>query len=332
MSNVDGAAAPGTTPATPAAPPAGAPPAAGAPPSPPPPAAGTTLAGTPPDQMHADGGAAVPYWPTDWRDRLAKGDDGRKNLLSRYADPDALVEKIINQEEVIRRRPAAPPPKPGPDATVEEKQAWYKQVGLPAEPSGYMEGLQLSEGKVLGEADMPVANHFFNRMHEIGASKEVVSAAVDSVLEYMEEEQSNTIAEDERFRRDARDHLRDEWQQDYKRNMSYIAPAFGGNNDLRGTILSSRAPDGRLIGDHPEVIRWLVDMGKAIDPEASIGSGGPLTLQTVEAELDQLRVMMKDDAGPYYRGPMAEKHQTRFKDLLDQRDRIQTRQARNNRQ
>jgi hypothetical protein len=239
-----------------------------------------------------------------------------------------LVDKIINQEEVIRRRPQGPPPKPGPEATVEEKTAWYKAAGLPPEPAGYMETLRLSEGKVLGEADLPVANHFFDRMHQIGATPDVVSAAVDSVLEYAEEMQAETVADDERFRRDARDALRDQWGQDYKRNMSYIKPAFGNNDALMTSILSSRAPDGRLIGDHPDVIEWLVDMGKAVDPEASVGSGGPLTLQTVENELDQLRGMMRDDGGPYWRGPQAEKHQARFQQLTSQRDRIQSRQRR----
>jgi hypothetical protein len=341
MSNIDGAPAPGgnAPSATPGAPPAGgAPPAAGSvpgqqqtqPPSGRQPPAQTggqpaSLAQEDIGGLHPDGGQDQTYWPQDWRDRLIGNKPERKNWLDRYATPEALIDKLENQEKVIRQRPAAPPPKPPDTATAEEKAAWYQQVGLPATPDGYAEVLTLSDGKVLGEADMPVAQHFFDRMHQVGAPKEVVSAAVDSMLEYVEEQQSQQIVEDRQFQQQSRDQLRDEFGAEYKRNMSFIRPAFGGNNDLMSMVLSSRGPDGRLLGDRVDMIQWLVGVGRGLDPEATMGGDGNTSLQTLENEIETIRALSAKQDSEYWHGPKAEKMQARYGQLLEQRDRIKAR-------
>ena len=265
-------------------------------------------------------------WGETWRDDFAGDDASARKMLDRFTDPRALVKKIINQEKVIRSRKDTPA-RPGPDATQEELSQWREQMGLPAEPSGYIENLKLSDGKQLGDSDLPLAEAFAGRMHEIGASQEVINEAVDVVLGFMEEEQSEKIIQDEQFKRSSRDHLRDEWGGDFKANLNAISTVFEDRPDVLNKLLSGRTGEGRLIGDDPDVVMWLADIALQINPEAKITSGGnPTSVSTINEEIDSLKKMSADQAGPYWRGSESKKHQGRMAELVTMRERLSARQ------
>lgn len=263
--------------------------------------------------------------PDNWRELLADGNEKRLKQLRRYTSPQALIEKIENQEKVIRsRKPALEPP--GPDASEEDIAKYRKEAGLPETPAGYVENLQLSDGKVIGDDDKPFAESFAEALHQVHAPQEAVNAAVDWYLNMQEQQAADLVQHDETRKRESRDQLRDEWGADYKRNLNAIGWLFsdapGGADasnpeSLFARLITARTQDGRIVGDDPSFIKHLSTLALKYAPNAEITPTGTGDLSSVQSELADLRKLVAKDDSEYWRGPKAKQLQERFAQLLE---------------
>ena len=260
----------------------------------------------------------------EWREYLADGDESITKMLSRYADPKALVKKIINQDKIIRSRKPEPE-LPGKNAGEDEWAEYRKAKGLPIEPEGYLESLKLGDNRAIGPEDQPILESFAAALHGANAPQETVDAAVNWYYNLEELREAETIESDDNFRVESRDALRDEWGPDFKRNVNAISHLFtdapGGANpnddeSLMSRIFTARTQDGRLLGDDTDFVRFLSGVVLELKPEASSVPTTKADLQSVQSELAELTKLVSKDDSEYWRGPQAKQLQTRFAELL----------------
>lgn len=279
-------------------------------------------------------------WPDDWRERMAATHGGKdekavqKELkrLQRFTDPTAVygsyreLDGRFNEGGLVKI--------PGKDAKPDDVKAFYKSLGVPEKPEAYLDNLQLADGKVLGEADKPIFADFAKAAHEAGYTAPQVAKAASWYLDLQEKQAAEQYEADERFRSESTAALNEKWGEARKANIGAIATLFaeapGGSNpdaddSLMARILGGRTKDGRIIGDDPDIVSWLSQIAREVNPAATIvPSGQGVTGKTIDDEIADIETFMHTDRAAYFKD---DAKQARYRDLLTARDKIRARKA-----
>lgn len=312
MPDIDTGSAPAATPVA-AAPtpvveaPASAPPAVQSPPASQAPApSGAPVAEAP----AADDKA---YWPEDWRQKYAGEDEKKLKKLERYGSPQAALDALFNAQSRISSGELKSALKA--DATPEELTAWREENGVPLEATGY--DLALPDGLVVGEADRPFVDDFLRAAHEGNFKQEEVSKALGWFFNKQEAAVAEQAQRDDQSRTNAFDTLREEFGPEYKKEVKIAFSVLDSvPQEFRDKLLGGRMADGTLVGDSPDVIRWLNTISRELNPIGTVVPGsGSNAVQAVEAEINNLKGMMGDRKSEYWKGPKAEKNQARYREL-----------------
>lgn len=254
------------------------------------------------------------YWPDDWREKMAKhlaaGDEKtyEKELkrLKRFADPSGVYGMAREAENKLHTSGLVKIP--GKDASEEEIAEFNKAMGVPEKPEEYFEKLQLENGAVIGEADKPIADSFAEAVHKSGATPQFVNSAMNWYFEQQEKIAAEQDEADDTFHRESKSELKEEFGPAFDRKTNAIEVLFAqapGGTDVRNEsgvyarLMGGRTADGKLIGDDPDVVRWLVGMAQEFNPAAAVTEGAGGNAQTLQAELDQLRSLRNTDRKKY---------------------------------
>lgn len=303
------------------------------------PAAGKTALGSPePAAGAAAGGAAggaaaggaaddKGYWPTDWQDRVSKGDEKRAAVLKRYASPEAVADALIAAQNRIRSgelRPTLPA-----NAKPEELAAWRKDNGIPEKPSDY--DLKFDNGIVIGADDKPIIDKFLESAHNANMRPEQVKTAVQWYYQEQERLAEETAQRDEQQRLETVDALNVEWGKDFRRNVNLIHGVLARfPAEVREALEGARLPDGRGLFNHPEVMRGFAALALEVNPAGVLAAtGGGDVAQTLKTEIEQIEKWMsaprKSAEGKKYWED--DKVQSRYRELIDMRMKMEQRAA-----
>lgn len=272
-----------------------------------------------------EGDGAKGYWPEDWRKNLAGEDEKALKRLERYGSPKDLANALFAAQAKIssgQLKTALPE-----NATPEQLAAWRADNGIPESHDKY--DVTIAEGHVWGEADKPLIDSFAKAAHEAN----MTPAAVKSALKWYGDLQAKQVEqvqnEDAQFKKDNVDELRQEWGAEYRMNLRVVDEFFEGLPDGLGEVLlNARDANGRQLAANAKVIRWANQMQREANPLATVLPGGGVnSMQAMEGEITKLKTMMADKNGPYWKGPEAEKHQARYRDLLTAKERAGKRAA-----
>lgn len=305
------------TPATPVAAPVAPVLAADPAPTPPPvpapgdpaPAPAAPVAGDPP----ADPPAVT--WPENWRELKANGDEKTLKRLQRYASPSAAIDALFEAQTRISKGDLLPSLKE--NATPEEISDYRVAHGIPAEPAGYE--INLPNGLVIGEADRPLVDEFLAKAHGSNMHPAQVNEALGWYFDRAEQARVAQEARDTESRMMTEDELRAEFGPDYRINVKIANEMLdGAPGDLKTKLLAGRLADGTLIGNNPDVIRWLSKLSREMNPIGTVVPGsGTNAVQAVETEMAGLKKLMGDRNSEYWKGPLAPKNQARYKQLVE---------------
>lgn len=274
------------------------------------------------------------YWPEDWRQRVAKHRSGgvekiyEKELarLETVPDPAALYGSYREMENIWASRRFVR--LPGDDAKPEDIAAFHKALGVPETPDAYVKDLKLDDGLVLGELDKPIVEDFAKEAHKAGVTPQQFKNTIQWYLK-REEEQAAAIDEsDDSFRRVSEQTLKNELGAAYKRKTNGIGVLFshaaGGTdinneNGVYARILGGRTADGKLIGNDPDVVRWLIGLASEVNPAASVVEDTDQSGKSIDDEIASLEARMKTDRKGYFKDEPA---QARYRELISARDKI----------
>lgn len=265
----------------------------------------------------------APDFPDDWRQRLAGEDKADLKRLDRYQSPKGLWTKIKNLERALSEK-SADKPRPA-DNDADALKAWRDERGVPETAEAYLENLKLPSGKQLGDTDKPIVEHYaqFALKHDL--PQDAVNKNVEWYYSYLENLAEQQAEEDNTFHDKSVDTLKEEWGvADYQRNINSIGALFSdASEDMTVKVLASRTPDGRLLGDDPEVLKWFAGVAKEAKPGATLvpaASGGGI--KGVEARIKEIETTMRTDRRSYNQD---EAMQAEYRELLDARDKLKSR-------
>lgn len=284
------------------------------------PAASGTLASSDPVEKPV---AAPADFPETWRNIIAGDDPKELARLQRMGSPADVWKAYRALEAKISSGQLKSGLKP--DATPEEVAQWRKDNGLPETPEDYRPNLP--NGMVPGEADMPLIGGFQKTAHELGLTPEQFNKTLSWYFAEADAAKAQQYEADTSFRSQAEDALRAEWGPAYRSEVRGIANFMEANAPagMADLLFNSRSSDGKLLGDHPEVLRWLSSMVRTVNPLATLvpaGSGD--IMKAGEARISEIEQMMRTDPGAYWKN---QDIQNEYGKLLEARESMRGRAA-----
>lgn len=260
--------------------------------------------------------AAAKVDETDWRVKLANGDDKELKRLARFAS-EADVWKAYRELEKKKSSGELKTPFPK-DGTPEEITLWRKENGIPEAPDKY--DLTLDNGLVIGEEDKPLIDKFISAMHGANATNEQLKAALNAYYSITAEQQQAMEAADVDFQDSALAELQAEWGGEYKRNINVLNNFISGAPDTVKEMINSARYDGKVIGDHPDFVKWMTSLAFDINPAATVMPGSINNPSSAIAdEIASIEGLIKSRDDAYWKSP---EKQQRYQQLIDARDKI----------
>jgi hypothetical protein len=254
-------------------------------------------------------------FPESWRQLIAGDNADHLKTLERFQSPKALYDSY----GALRQKMAAgqlkeitPFPEKGSD---EEKNNWRAANGVPLTQEEYGKALRLPQGVALGEDDKPTVESFAQAAHAAHMPPALFNATVGWFLQEKGNRASARAEKDSTQSIETEDALRAEWQNDYRGNINRITSFLdGAPKGVKDMVMNARYNDGTALMNHPDTLRWLVDLARQTNPAGVVlpGSGGNIG-QSIADELKAIDTLMKTDRGTYNKD---EAKQARYRDLL----------------
>lgn len=259
------------------------------------------------------------WFPDDWRQKIAGGDEKYLKRLERYATPADLAKAMREaQDRIAAGEVRTPLPK---DATAEQLAAYRKERGIPETPAGYFE--KLPEGLVIGETDKAEIEDFAAHMHGSNAPPEFVHAGLAWYNKFAEKQAAAIAERDVTVLKQTEDALRTQWGGEFRINQNGV-----------DTYLQSAIPDevlrnalGETAKRDPGLASWLVGVARAERPElfsTIIPAGGSLNASSVDNRIAEIEKVMKENRKAYNADP---KMQEELRGLYDTRAKLKARAA-----
>lgn len=221
----------------------------------------------------------------DWREAVT--DPDLRKQLDRYSS----IEDLTRHNLALRRRLSRAVTPPGEDADEEELAEFRARMGVPESPEEYEYDppgdLPEYLADMTGEAEMA---EIFEVAHGLGLTQAQLSGLMDWRFDQLAGAGARLEGQLASAREESERTLRREWGRDYERNLNLSRRAlreFGGEG-LAGFLTRARV-DGAQLANHPEIVKWAADVGRALT-EASLHLGGGEGGQSPEdrrAELTQ---------------------------------------------
>jgi hypothetical protein len=264
---------------------------------------------------------------------LAGGDEKTLQRLGRFTDPDQIwkaYRELENRMHTGQLKPVL-----AKDAKPEEVAQWRKDMGIPEKPEGYT----APEGLVIGDDQKDAITAFQATAHALNYTPQQYQDTLKWWYEAQDAQAEKQAENDAAVARATQDALRGEWQgHEYRANMNAVhslldkAPTValedGSKVPLKDLILGARLPNGIPIGSSPEALKWLAQVAREIDPAATVVPGvGANQPQAIADEINNLKVLMANKQSEYWKGPKAETHQARYRELIDAQAKLKARGA-----
>lgn len=277
---------------------------------------------------------AVPQdWPDDWRNRMA-GDPSEyeseddyskelKRLEERFKSPRDIFKSYREMEKFAKSR-KADVPRPGPNASAEEVEKYRMEKGIPSSAKDYK--LEFEDGFTIGEDYREAVEDILEFAHENHFDNETAKTVVRRWIDVESDKIEAMAQADEEQRVSTLNALRQEWGAEFQGNINAVSSVFqNAPKELMARLLTAKDPDtGLSIGNDPDTVRWLVDLGKAINPTATLIPQGANDAASINDEINKIESMMwSQDPAERKRYRSDDALQARYRDLLMAKQRMQ---------
>jgi hypothetical protein len=242
--------------------------------------------------------------------------------LARYASPEAALDAMIAAQNKIRSgevKSALPK-----DATEDQVKLWRAENGIPEAPDKYdLQGLEVDE------EDKELVNDFLKAAHQTNQTPEQAKAALKWYYDYQDKQAEERENKDRTTAQTTQDALHAEWGSEYRQNMNLMHGLLDtAPPGVKDKFLGGRLADGTPIGSDPETLRFLTMLARQINPVTTLVPGAGANISgAVDDEIAQLEGLMGNRSSEYWKGPTADKKQTRLRELYSARDRLSQRKA-----
>jgi hypothetical protein len=210
--------------------------------------------------------------------------------LKDIKDLGALAKGYVHAQKLVGAKGVIIP---GENAKPEEIEAFYTALGRPKAPAEYGfkdDGLPKD---MLGREGL--VNAVQGIMHKAGVSKKAAEEIFNGYSAYMKAEMEKigqNLAAEKTKRVEA---IKKEFGAEFDKNMA-IARGVAKKFDPSGTLAKWLDETGH--GDHPDLIKAFLSIGKAIGPDQFItGDGRPAGTNVTQQEaLEKIKTLKADAA------------------------------------
>mgnify|MGYP003133283919 CR=1 FL=1 len=199
-------------------------------------------------------------------EEIAPSDDWRESLPQEIsADPsiqhigsvEAMAKSYINAQKMVGADKVAIP---GNWATDEDWEQVYSKFGRPDQPSDYE--LELGDG-----SNEEFTNWFRDAAHSAGLSERQAQRLATQYEEFAGGQVEVSEASLEQHRSEVETSLRKEYGKDFDTKMetaNQLLTEFDAPD-----LTEIRLADGTLLGDNPDLVKFMVSIADYIDTEIS---------------------------------------------------------------
>lgn len=259
--------------------------------------------------------------PETWRDDIVSGmnlEPSQANVLGRYATFPKFVESFFHQHKKISAGEAATPASLPENATTEQVAEYRTKLGVPQTPEEYK--VTLDEGLVLSDEDTRIVGEVFKVAHDGLVKPDVMSKMVNAMLAARETETEVVMAQHGIDQQTTTRVLKDTWKSDYASNQNITMSAVNRLPDtVRDDVMSAVLPDGKMLFNSPEVMVWLCDIARELNPAATVLPNSNDPVAGVREELKALEEQMRVDPSAWARN--ADGHK-RYQELAEAEERM----------
>ena len=235
------------------------------------------------DATVAQSGGEVEF---DWRSQIPEEIRDHKSL-AHFTDVGAMAKSLVNAQSMIGADKVAIP---GKHATDEDWGEVWRKLGRPDTPDGYELVNEMPEGI---EQNDDMLNWFRATAHEIGMTPTQAQKMLGKYNQFL----GTQIGADEGMVEQLRETTEIELKKEYGAafadrvsNGNAVMQEFGGEG-----LTELQLADGRLLGDHPDIIKLMVNVGEFINSKigedvlAGTKSSGGLAPDDARAKLQEIR-------------------------------------------
>jgi len=221
-----------------------------------------------------------------WQTQHLPEDLRDNDTLSKFKDVGALGNSYLELQKMVGSRVKLP----AEDATEEDINSFYNQIGRPETPDKY-------------ELNIPESNYqqekikeFLDQAHASGLTNKQAQAAVDFYHSMEVDGQVNSDAAMQQARLDAETSLKKEWgPTDYAKNLAVSRRAFNrfADDDLKQFVNETG------VTNNVAMIKFLHRIGSAFNEPALEGSGKDSGSIDADSAKIEIAAMMKDKKHKY---------------------------------
>lgn len=262
-----------------------------------------------------------PYWKEDWRETAIKeagltGEEAESAMkrLSRYSSPSAMAKSLV---ELNKKIASGEYKVPAPE-DAEALARWRKDNGIPEKPEDYK--LELDNGFVLGEEDMPMVKGFLDVAH----NKNLDNNTVKEILSWYKGQEKLMIEAETQILTEARNNtineLKAEWGSEFKENMnavnSFMSKYFG--DEVAKHVEFAVGPNGAPLGSNPAFIKAISQLSRELDIGDYVVPGA---VNKMEAIADEMKAIEKKMGTTAY----SNAERQRYTELIEAKGKLESR-------
>jgi hypothetical protein len=259
------------------------------------------------DTGSQDVATAVSAAPVGFLDSLPE-DLRMEPSLRNFTDPASLAKSYVHAQRMIG---ADKIPLPGKTATDEDWANVWSKLGRPQAPSEYELNF---ENPVFAESEL---ESFKKSAFDAGLNNRQVERMAKFLEETVSGANSSRSEMAEKAVYDAEQELRQEFGQAFEQRMALAynaAKQLLGDADMLDEV---QLADGRMLGDHPQVVRMFAKLAEQIGEDKLLGETSELIMTPQEANMRIAEMTRRDS--PYW-DKLHPEHDTYVDEVLRLRD------------
>ncbi len=272
------------------------------------------------DDAKGNGDDKPGTWPDNWRQLMAGDDEKELKRLDRFADPSKVyggfrnIEKRMSSGDIKSTLPT--------NATDEDKAKWRTENGIPEKAEDYE--LKFPDGTAVEATDKETLKVLTEAAHKIHLTPSQFSEMLSAQYQATEQDEERQKTEDVDFAKQIADELHESWGRDFRLHQSMIQQNVSRNYpDLYDKLMRGRLSDGTPIGSSKEVLAWILDNEREINPASTIvPAGGGTIIGTVSDRIIEIKALMGNRESDYWKGPKSEGLQAEYRKLTEAQEKI----------
>lgn len=220
------------------------------------------------DSQSSEGSSDV---SSDWRSSITDPELGK--FIKNFNTPEDMAKSALQ----FRKKLSSAISVPGSNASEEDIKEFRSKMGVPDSPEGYEYSMPDLPDSIEAEQLTPTIKKITESLHGVGATPDVLKAALDSAIGLISESHEQAQKEWAKSIEEGQNSLKSEWGSDYDTNMTYAERAFHQFSDPEFIDLLKDAKVGGVeLINHPSMSKIFASIGR------KMGEGGLQYVATKE--------------------------------------------------